>query len=230
MHIDPYELRKFVLLDALSHEELAGMVKHLTRGSFKAGASICIEGEEGDKCYFLMQGHVLVSRALGDGRFVRLAHYNEGAIFGQSGLFEGVRRTAMMAAQTDVDVLYLDRSTFQWALSRKLPWAILFLQVLSISLTRQLRASMVRFEEMVQADEAAVAEEIMGEVIEPVGQERIYLNLSDSYTALPALGSSPSMEGSAVHDDLTESEQKELSEKEQFRALLEASDIQIDKL
>lgn len=184
--IDPFALRRIQVLDALEPPALEALAKHLRSRRFVDGAKICIEGQEDEHCFFLMSGMVRVVKDVGDGRTIPLATLREGTLFGQAGLIEGQARTAQVEAVGEVDVLSLERATLDWALARKEPWAVSLQQVLAVTIMRQLRSALERFEQLVALapeDRQALVE---GETVSRPRQEAVYMNLSGSFAELPS--------------------------------------------
>lgn len=230
MKIDPFELRKFRLLDSMSVADLTAMTQHLRRATFSSGSCICYEDEDGDRCFFLMSGQISMNKNLKDGRLVHLGHLSEGTIFGQSGLLENQKRIAQISAQTNVELLFLERSTFSWALSRKMPWALLLLRVAAMSLVRQLRSATEYFETIACADNAFQQEQIKGERIESSRENPVYVNLSGSFASLPAF--SEEGEEEFIHEDIediAETKQRSSSSREALFELLEIDDYEKGK-
>ncbi|MEL6977259.1 MAG: EAL domain-containing protein [Pseudomonadota bacterium] len=82
------------------------------RDSFKAGALIFAEGEDGDCAYIIEKGRVEISIKRGDERIV-LAERGVGEIFGEMAIVDDQPRTASVTAVDDCQCLILSRAQLQ---------------------------------------------------------------------------------------------------------------------
>lgn len=160
MAIDPSVLDRFDSLEGLGPEGRAEMAPLLQATRYRAGAQICREGDVGEGCYLLVEGEVMVTKALPDGRRVKLATLGPGTLFGQAGLVEGQQRTADVKAVGNVEILALQRRTLLWALGRGAAWAVAMQAIVAVNLVRQLRTALDRLGELAAAED--VTEEISG--------------------------------------------------------------------
>ena len=62
------------------------------------GEVIFREGDEGDTCYLIRSGSVVLTREHQDGRMVALAELRAGALFGELAMFRGETRSATAEA------------------------------------------------------------------------------------------------------------------------------------
>ncbi len=148
MKINPEALSSFDSLSSLDESDLRMMAPALDGNQFRAGALVCREGDEGDCCYFLLNGSVAVSKVLPDGRRVRLAVLGENTLFGQAGLVPKQVRTADVKAETEVVIATLSRRSLNWALKQKQDWAVAVQAIVAINLVRQLRSALDRLEDL----------------------------------------------------------------------------------
>jgi CRP-like cAMP-binding protein len=146
--IDPAALADFDALSTLGESDLRMMAPTLDGTSFRAGALVCREGDDGDCCYFLLSGSVAVSKVLPDGRRVRLAVLEGNTLFGQAGLVPGQKRTADVKAETEVVIATLSRRSLVWALNQRQDWAVAVQAIVAIDLVRQLRSALQRLEDL----------------------------------------------------------------------------------
>jgi MFS family permease len=103
------EIPLFRPLPAATLEQLAG---ELAPTSFAAGREIVRQGEGGDRFYVIAAGRVAVDV---DGR--PAAPLGPGGYFGEIALLRDVPRTATVRAETDVELLALDRDEFLGAVT-----------------------------------------------------------------------------------------------------------------
>jgi CRP-like cAMP-binding protein len=153
------QLRAFSELASLGDHALAVMAPVLELVRYRSGAQICREGDEGDGCFFLLQGDSIVSKNLPDGRRVRLATLPAGTLFGQSGLIPGQLRTADVKAEGEVVIATLTRRTLGWALGQGIEWAVAVQAIVAIALVRQLRSALDRLGELAASEDASAAAE-----------------------------------------------------------------------
>lgn len=154
MAIDPSDLDSFQSLAPLGQAGLAALAPLLVSTRYRAGAQICREGDEGDACYLLLEGSVIVTKSLPDGRKVKLATLPQGTLFGQAGLVPGQVRTADVKAEGNVTILSLTRATLMWALGRGQEWAVAMQAIVAVNLVQQLRSALDRLSELANAEDA----------------------------------------------------------------------------
>lgn len=160
MAIDPQILEQFEALAPLGEDGRARMAPMLKSTKYRTGAQILREGDEGDACFLLVDGQVVVIKNLPDGRKVKLATLPAGTLFGQAGLVPGQTRTADVRAEGNVTVLALERPTLEWAMGRGEGWAVAMQALVAVGLVRQLRSALDRLGELAAAED--VSAEITG--------------------------------------------------------------------
>ena len=97
----------------ISDEGMAHMADVLQLEEYKAGRTICAEGDEGHKLYLVTHGAV---RVVKDGKTVSVME--EGKSFGEIALMQDdCKRTATIEAETDCVLLSLSRDDFEHVLS-----------------------------------------------------------------------------------------------------------------
>lgn len=100
-------------LPGLPEQALVETTRQLQTLRFAAGAQIVRQGDLPDRFYILAKGEVLVKQRRDEGSEVDLVTLAPGQYFGEIGLLSMVPRTASVYAKTPVEVLALDRETFQ---------------------------------------------------------------------------------------------------------------------
>ncbi len=107
--IHEYEsfLKKVDLLAPLSSREREKVAEALEEVSFRKGEVIAKQGDKGDCMYILRRGTVVCTI---EGEEVK--RYSPGEYFGERSLIKDEPRAATLTAQTEVDVLQLDRAAF----------------------------------------------------------------------------------------------------------------------
>jgi CRP/FNR family transcriptional regulator, cyclic AMP receptor protein len=74
---------------------------------WERGELIFREGDEGDTCYLIRSGAVLLTRAHQDGRMIALAELRAGGMFGELALFRGETRSATAEAVEETTAVAL---------------------------------------------------------------------------------------------------------------------------
>ncbi|TNE45320.1 MAG: cyclic nucleotide-binding domain-containing protein [Deltaproteobacteria bacterium] len=206
-------LRSFQELMHLGDKDLAQMYKQMRSLRYKQGTQICREGDDGDSCYLLLGGAVEISKDLPDGRRVHLAELNSRIIIGQTGLVAGQSRTANVKATTDVELLSLHREPFLWALEHQVPWALSFLEVVSVNLVRQIRNAMSRLSDLATSEDHSAV--VQGVKRTDTASNAVYINMTDfkskrstgeqaAIDPQAASASQPQQEGGDTTPDLLE--------------------------
>lgn len=159
MAVDPQLLLAFAATKEMTEVVRRPMAAALQAERFRSGAQVCREGDDGDCCWFLSEGRVVVSKSLPDGRKVRLAELPPGTLFGQSGLIAAQVRTAEVRAEGEVVLLRLPRNAFEWSLRRGETWAVRMQLAVAVDLVRQLRSALSRMSELALAEDPSNAAE-----------------------------------------------------------------------
>jgi CRP-like cAMP-binding protein/di/tricarboxylate transporter len=131
-------LAKADLFTGIDRVTLSKLAANLDPVSFVKGEAACRQGEAGDSLYLVSEGAfgVFVSSD-SDARQVRVATFGRGASFGEMALLTGEPRSATVLADSDGELLRLDKERFS-ELVRRDPSIGL---ALSASLSRRLRSA-----------------------------------------------------------------------------------------
>ena len=105
-------LQSVSLFWELSKEELGHIADKMVSSHFENGNYIFLEDSEGEKCFFVVEGSVKVTRLSKDGREVILTIMNPGDFFGEMSLLDGESRSANVIALEKTEVLTLNREDF----------------------------------------------------------------------------------------------------------------------
>ncbi len=189
-------LRSFQELMHLDDRDLAQMYKQMRPLRYNQGTQICREGDDGDSCFLLLEGVVEISKDLPDGRRVHLAELNSHIIIGQTGLVAGQSRTANVKATTNVELLSLHREPFLWALENQVPWALSFLEVVSVNLVRQIRHAMSRLSDLATSEDHSAA--VQGVKRSDTSSNAVYINMTDYKSRRSATGEQAAMNAQAA--------------------------------
>jgi CRP/FNR family cyclic AMP-dependent transcriptional regulator len=105
-------LRSVSLFYGLSDKELGYISSGMIAKTFKTGSFIFKENADGERCFFVAEGSVKVTRSSKDGKEVILSMLNKGDFFGEMALIDGKSRSANVIATEKTKVLTLNREDF----------------------------------------------------------------------------------------------------------------------
>ena len=91
-------LARTEVFSGLEERELAEVAQVAVPRNWDRGQVIFREGDNGDTCYLLRSGAVVLTREHQDGRMVALAELRGGALFGELAMFRGETRSATAEA------------------------------------------------------------------------------------------------------------------------------------
>jgi CRP/FNR family transcriptional regulator, cyclic AMP receptor protein len=87
-------LARTEVFGGLEDRELAEVAQVAVPRSWDQGEVIFREGDDGDTCYLVKSGAVVLTREHQDGRMVALAEVRAGGMFGEMAMFRGEQRSA----------------------------------------------------------------------------------------------------------------------------------------
>jgi MFS family permease len=100
-------LRSTSMFAALGPAELERLARTIDEESVGPGTAVCVQGEPGERFYFLERG---TARVVRDG--IDVATLESGDFFGEIALLRDIPRTATVEAVSDLDLLVLERGPF----------------------------------------------------------------------------------------------------------------------
>jgi CRP/FNR family transcriptional regulator len=115
----------------LEERELAEVAQVAVPRHWDRGEVIFREGDQGDTCYLLRTGAVVLTREHQDGRMVALAELRAGALFGELAMFRGETRSATAEAIEATTAVALLASDMQRLIRRTPGLALKFLATLA---------------------------------------------------------------------------------------------------
>jgi CRP/FNR family cyclic AMP-dependent transcriptional regulator len=115
----------------LEERELAEVAQVAVPRHWDRGEVIFREGDQGDTCYLLRTGAVVLTREHQDGRMVALAELRAGALFGELAMFRGETRSATAEAIEPTTAVALLASDMQRLIRRSPGLALKFLATLA---------------------------------------------------------------------------------------------------
>ena len=100
-------LRSTPMFAALGPAELERLARAIDEESVSPGSAVCVQGEPGERFYFVERG---TARVVRDG--IDVATLATGDFFGEIALLRDIPRTATVEAVSDLDLLVLERGPF----------------------------------------------------------------------------------------------------------------------
>ncbi|MFH1983269.1 MAG: ATP-binding cassette domain-containing protein [Pseudomonadota bacterium] len=104
-------LKKCPVFKASTPTLIADIANQMQRESHPPGTAVIREGDAGDKFYIVFSGNMSVTRRI-DGKEKELVRLKAGDFFGELALLEDKPRAATVTTLDDVDLLTLDKETF----------------------------------------------------------------------------------------------------------------------
>jgi NADH:ubiquinone reductase (H+-translocating) len=104
----------------------------IRREHFEPNETIFREGDWGDSLYIIVDGEVEITRDVPDRGDVSLARLRRGECFGEMGLVRQMPRSATVRTVTPVNVLAMDRYTFQALFAHLPPLRLFFEQLIEL--------------------------------------------------------------------------------------------------
>jgi CRP-like cAMP-binding protein len=91
--------------------EIAELAVRMGRRALVAGQVLFREGDVGNEMFFVLSGRLVISKAVAPGVDKVLTRMGPVEFFGEMNLFGGLRRSATVQAESDAEILVLDRET-----------------------------------------------------------------------------------------------------------------------
>jgi len=139
MPLDFELLRKTDLFKGLTKEELGKITGISAKENFEAGKEIFADGDKGDKFYLILDGKVRISKKIQGVGEEALAILEKGQYFGEMSLIDDAPRSAFAIANTEVDLMVIDKSDFGKLLDQDKELAYKLLWSLVRTLSQRLR-------------------------------------------------------------------------------------------
>lgn len=109
------QMERTPLLSELSGEEFESFMDSLQLRHLSQGESIFGPGDSGEHLYLVAMGHVRLEAVSADGSRKAYSLLHDGDFFGEHGFMAKAGRKDAAVAETECDVLTIDRATFdQW--------------------------------------------------------------------------------------------------------------------
>lgn len=124
------ELARTALFAEIDHAVLDTIAEKAVHRRYRKGSVIFVQGEQGDRCFAIVEGAVKISAYHPDGREAVMAVLGPGDVFGELSLFEQSPRSADAAAIEDTQLLSLDSASVTDAIAAHPQLGLSLLRVL----------------------------------------------------------------------------------------------------
>ena len=129
-------LRKHPIYSELEPEALEQLCRYAKHTSLKRGATICSKGDPGNSLFAVISGTVKISISSAEGRTAILNLIGPGELFGEIAVLAGEGRTADATANTNCEILVIDRRDFLPFVRSQPALAMKFIELLCARLRR----------------------------------------------------------------------------------------------
>lgn len=103
-------LRSLTLFAPLHDEQIDELARQARVARYTQGEVLVRQGDEGDSLFMIKSGRVRVDVRREDGSVMTVAHRGEDEFFGEMSLLTGERRSASVIAETETEVVIVDKS------------------------------------------------------------------------------------------------------------------------
>lgn len=111
--IDPKLLQSSTLFSRLDETQLAALANKMRSTNYRRNDIIFLKNDPGDSLYLIRSGRVKISITNAEGKDLIINIYSKGEIFGEMSLFDGLPRSADATALTAVELVQLNRNSFE---------------------------------------------------------------------------------------------------------------------
>lgn len=111
------ELARTALFAGVDEAVLETLADKAVQRRYRKGNVIFVQGEQGERCFSIVQGSVKISAYHSDGREAVIAVLGPGDVFGELALFDQAPRSADATAIEDSEVLSLDTKAITEAIA-----------------------------------------------------------------------------------------------------------------
>jgi len=139
MPLDLELLRKTDLFKGLSKEDLGKITGISAKEAFEQGKQIFAEGDKGDRFYLILSGEVRISKIIPGVGEEALKVLKKGDYFGEMSLIDEEPRSAYAIANSNVELLVIDKHDFGKLLEEDKELAYKLLWSLVRTLSQRLR-------------------------------------------------------------------------------------------
>jgi CRP/FNR family transcriptional regulator len=141
------QLKEIPIFQNLRPKELALLTLVMKRKQFPAGTDICVQGEPGNSCFFILEGGISVLRKQSSDSYREIARLGPHELFGQIALVDQGPRSATCRAVVDSELLQLDANDFEMLFNSGSQFAFRFQELIAKHAVKQLRSATKTLEE-----------------------------------------------------------------------------------
>lgn len=124
------ELAQTALFAEVDEKALDAIAQKAVHRRYRKGSVIFVQGEQGERCFAIVEGAVKISAYHQDGREAVIAVLGPGDVFGELSLFDQAARSADASAIEDTELLSLDANAMTEAIAAHPELGLSLLRVL----------------------------------------------------------------------------------------------------
>lgn len=143
-------LPSIAIFGGLEEKTLRRLIQLMGEHHFKPEETICRQGESGRAMFLLREGEVVVCRDSPDGRRVKMVRMGPGEFFGEMTLIDIQKRSATVIAQRPSLIFSLSNRDLYALYQEDVPGYVMVLQNLCRELSRRLRVTNQRLQDMAE--------------------------------------------------------------------------------
>jgi len=132
--VRPDTLQKYALFGGLLEEQIETIIPLMVKECYKPEEFIIVEGKPNDRIYFLIEGHVEVTK-----KNIHLSHFGEGDAFGEMEVLDVMPATASIKALSDVTAMSISNKVLREIYKIDVKTFSLMIMNLARDLSRRLR-------------------------------------------------------------------------------------------
>jgi len=132
-------LKNIYLFDNLTDRELAKIQNICVRDTHARDTILFLEGDPGNRCYVIIEGAVRISKFIPNIGEEALAVLKAGDYFGEMALIDNFPRSAHAIANTDIEVIAIDKTELDYILNMDHELGYKLLWTFTETLSKRLR-------------------------------------------------------------------------------------------
>jgi len=132
--VRPSSLQKYALFGGLLEEQIESIIPLMKEENFEPGDFMIVEGKANDKIYFLLEGHVAVTK-----KNIDLTHFGEGEAVGEMEVLDVMPAIASIKALSKVKAMSISNKSLREIYKMDVKTFSLMIMNLARELSRRLR-------------------------------------------------------------------------------------------